>query len=691
MPSIILRPQQMQMMAAIRQALESRRHLCVESGTGTGKTLGYLLPVLRALAAGGVAGRRKRIAISTATKALQEQIVQRELPLARELLAAGADGPPISPGFPIPSFVLKGRQNYLCLSRFEKMLDGELLLPEMPEPGWLEAMWQWRQTTRTGDQAETQGPARDPVAWNRVAAHRETCTGQACRWYDACFLMAARRQAGECSLLIINHHLFFADLSIRRRGGYGLLPELDAIVFDEAHDLEAIATKYFGYRLSPFVTGELLQDVQSILPLVADRHPDLYRTWGELQTRLGTFWQSLLNGLRAVCPEVKPLRLVGSGLNRDAPLQGALPEVGLEVFLSRAGVARECCPEALGKLFRDYGRSLESTDVTGDEERAQVKQLAVRCAEIGETFDFFAGPPATGYGCLWEVRRGTQLVLEAHPISVAGELKSLFEPDAPPVICTSATMTYQQSFAFFRKQIGMPPGDEIQIPSPFDYRQQAAMYIPRHLPNPNERHFIPQAAATIIELISWSKGRTLVLCTSLAAMRAFYDCIRVLVPYPCLIQDGVAAWEVVEQFRQTSGAVLFASIGLWQGVDIPGEQLSSVIMDRMPFPRPDEPVHAARARSIVEQGGDPFMELTMPRAILLLRQGFGRLIRSARDRGIVSLLDGRAWRYERILRQNLPDGLPMYDSMDELKRVTATWFASSAVKEDRPARKVSCG
>jgi ATP-dependent DNA helicase DinG len=619
LPGYEPRPDQLAMAEAVAQALSRRRYLVAEAGTGTGKTLAYLVPAL-------LSGRR--VVVSTATKALQEQIWYRDLPLLRDRC-----------GLEASAAYLKGRSNYYCLARGEEF-ERHPTFPTREEAALWPRIREWARATETGDRAEIDLPDAY-LAWRDLSATGDTCLGRECRRWEDCFVTLARARAAAADVVLVNHHLFFADLAIRSsRAGVEVLPGYEAVIFDEAHALEDVATEYFGLQVSSYRVEELARDA---LRAVADR-PDLAsllkRTTQELQKAGERFFGAVGRGLaaelgRAAAPP-------GRRRGEEESLRGPLT------------------PAILGPLERDQARLDEALEELRGElaESASpaLAQIARRAADLRVELAAVTAMKEPSRVFFAEAR-GRGVFLRAAPIHVADELAARLYRSTDTVVFTSATLATQGDFRYFRSQVGL--GDEVEVdersyPGPFDYPAQAALVAPEGMPDPNQPAFLPAAARAIRDLTAITGGRTFVLCTSVRNMVALRDALADL-PWPVLLQGERPKHRLLEAFRERP-SVLFATQSFWEGVDVPGEALSLVVIDRLPFAPPGDPVVAARLRALAEEGRDGFGELQVPAAALALRQGFGRLIRSRSDRGLVAVLDPRLTTrgYGRAFLQSLP-------------------------------------
>jgi ATP-dependent DNA helicase DinG len=579
------RPSQVRMAHAVHRALEEQNHVIIEAGTGTGKTLAYLLPAL-------LHGRR--ILVSTGTKTLQDQIFYKDIPLLESVL-----------GRPIRAAYLKGRNNYLCRLKMETLhAEGSFSLRELKS---FKAIIDWAAETETGDRAELGSVGDDSDLWSRMDARRDRCLGTKCKDYERCFLTLVRQKAMEADIVVVNHHLFFADLSIRKSDVPAILPDYSAVIFDEAHELEDIATDYFGFHISNFRLAEFVHDANK---LEADV---------ELVSRAS---DRFFNGF---------------ALLRD----GRHPVPKLEGIESLIGA------------LQDARRSIKQMkDFSGEYEA-----LARRAGELEAELEIFRSGRLENY-VSWIERRDRGIFLEACPVDVSGMLQEKLFTRVPTCVLTSATLTVGDSFGYMRERLGLNEARELSLATEFNVQKQALLYIPKSMPDYRHPSYVERAANEIRLVLRASTGRAFVLFTSYRQMETLYQELVDDLPFPCMIQGkGGGKSRLLEEFKMTPNAVLFATASFWQGVDVKGEALSAVIIDKLPFQVPSDPLVAARSACIQRQGGNAFSEYHVPTAILRLKQGLGRLIRSTTDRGILAVLDNRlsTKSYGRLFMDSLPD------------------------------------
>ncbi len=630
------RPGQMEMAKAVERAMAERRHLIVEAGTGTGKTLAYLLPALRT---------GQRVIISTGTKALQDQLYFRDIPFLESLLGN------------LRVCMMKGRANYLCRHKLVA-LRSQPILSGLEEIDQYRQVAEWEQNTLTGDRAEISGLPESSALWAKLDARSDACLGQTCPSYQRCFITEMRRAALEADIIIVNHHLFFADLAVKREASgapdAGILPEAAAVVFDEAHELEEVASSYFGLSVSNVRFEELARDTDTMLrgKEGADRLPAITQ---QLRDRARMFFAGL------------PM----SG-------DGRQPFNGREEFLETAGDLYTGVRATLRRMEDEMGALKEIDEAPGLRKRvARLRTeleflLESNAANIVYWLERRAfgggGAPTDRSSSVGRVNersgRESRMVrsqsrntfLQATPIDVSELLSELVFETIPTVVLTSATLTVQGGFEHMRKRLGMNEARELVVPSHFRYGEQALLYLPPEMPDPREPEFPAAAAECIRRVLDITKGRAFCLFTSYSQMRDLYERLLPVLDYPILLHGTAPRKALLEEFRSTPNAVLFGTSSFWQGVDVQGEALSCVIIDRLPFAVPSDPVVQARMKVIEEAGGKPFFDYQVPEAVLTLKQGFGRLIRSLEDRGVLVLLDPRIrrQRYGQTFLASLP-------------------------------------
>ena len=598
------RPSQIRMAEAVYQALDNQSHVIIEAGTGTGKTLAYLLPALL---------HGQRVLVSTGTKTLQDQIFYKDIPLLETILER-----------PVRAAYLKGRNNYLCRLKLENAHAEGLF--SMKELRVFKKILDWSQVTETGDYGEL-GTDIDGELWSRLDARRDRCLGTKCQDYDRCFLTLMRQKAMEADIVIVNHHLFFADLSIRKSDVGGILPDYTAVIFDEAHELEEIATEYFGFHVSNFRISELVGDAKRLSERSEAEMDDL----SSVQRASDRFFGGLA--------------MMGEGRH---PMRNFRDLEGMDALIGALQDAKNTL-----KKQKDFSGEWEA--------------LERRAGEIASELEIFRNGTLENF-VSWIERRGRGLFLEACPVDVSGLLREKLFERIPACVLTSATLTIAESFGYFRQRIGMEVGEELTLSTEFDVRSQAMLYVPGRMPDYRHPSYLNRAVEEIQNILNASRGRAFVLFTSYQQMMAAYEVVSHDLQWPCLVQTRSAGKSrLLEEFKITPHAVLFATSSFWQGVDVKGEALSAVIIDKLPFQVPSDPLVSARMMRVEREGGSAFSDYQLPHAILRLKQGLGRLIRSKTDRGVLAILDNRLSTkgYGKLFMASLPD-YTVTDSVEDL-------------------------
>jgi ATP-dependent DNA helicase DinG len=598
------RAAQLEMAEVVNDAVETHHHAIVEAGTGTGKTLAYLIPAISS-------GRR--VVISTATKSLQEQLFQKDIPFLRKHFAPN-----------LKVALMKGRSNFLCLSKLHQLPD-QTLLKGIDEMDYFRQIKDWAKLTETGDRAELTFLPDDSELWGRLDARRDTCTGQKCSSFDPCFVTGMHQRAKDADLIIVNHHLFFADLALKQDDFGSILPEYSAVVFDEAHEMEDVASEYFGRQISNFRFEELGRDTDQTLRLLNLGAPSLLRKTQRIRERSRSFF------------ELFP------------PREGrfAFSQREREAFLEQN---RETYDVLVSSL-----KSLETEIAAQTDKPEELMRMARRSFELRQELLFLFESNEKNF-VYWYERRNKGVFLTATPIDVSQILRGRLFEQFDTVILTSATLTVGGRFDYIRQRLGLDHAKERKLPPEFDYPSQALLYLPQKMPDVRDPGFPARAADEIVQLLGHSQGRAFCLFTSYSQMNDLFERVRSRVSFPLLLQGTAPRSALLERFKNTEGAVLFATASFWQGVDVPGEQLSCVIVDRLPFAVPSDPVVAARVQALQDDGRNAFAEFQIPQAVLSLKQGFGRLIRTKTDRGVLALLDARIQRmpYGKIFLESLP-------------------------------------
>jgi len=590
------------MAEAVEAALAEKKHLLVDAGTGTGKTLAYLVPAL-------LCG--KRVVVSTGTKNLQEQLFYKDIPFLQQHFDR-----------PLQVCYMKGRANFACRQKIYDA-DREPILSGLEEIADFQIIREWEKTSTTGDRSEIKTLPESSSAWHKVDARRELCTGQKCQQFERCFLTEMHRRAHESDIIIVNHHLFFADLAVKDDDFGGIIPEYAAVVFDEAHEIEDVAGKYFGVGVSNYQFQELVRDISAVSRAKQFGSGELDRTLDTLDDRAQQFF--LLFG----------------------ETEGRIAFKGHAAFFDQHGEALEDLMRALELI----GTHLQLVKTAPDE----VIPLFRRVLEMQQRLEFWRKGADRSY-VYWVERRGRGCFLQATPIDVSSLLEIKLFDKLDTVILTSATLAVGETFEFAERRLGIRHTRSLVVPSHFEYAKQALLYVPQHLPDPRSPAFTRAAAEEITRILHHTRGRAFVLFTSYQQMRLVYDRVSLDIDYPTLMQGTGPRNALLDEFRATPHCVLFATSSFWQGVDVQGDQLSCVIIDKLPFAVPSDPVVEARIERIREEGGNPFYEYQIPQAALALKQGFGRLIRSKTDRGVLVLLDNRITkqRYGQVFFDSLP-------------------------------------
>jgi ATP-dependent DNA helicase DinG len=608
--------------------------LLAEAGTGTGKTLAYLIPAILS---------RRRVLISTGTKNLQEQIFYKDLPVLRESL-----------GLPFTASYMKGRGNYLCLHRFESFKEGgtaQSLGFTRDESIYVRLIDQWRTQTATGDRSELEDLPEDLPFWKDIAATSENCIGTECPHYDECFITRMRQRAAESDLVVVNHHLLCADAAVRQSAYGEVIPTCHYAVVDEAHQLEDVATQYFGIAVSNYRVDDLGHDVDRAVAaklLPDEEAADNLKNRAERVRDHARAFFSVLQLIRFDGPGAggndTRLRIGATQLNRVAD-EGLSLVRALEALEAEIALTREAPPDILA--------------------------LGTRAAELRKDLDFLLRASDSGFVYYLDVR-GRGVFLRASPIDVSSIVRDLLLDRMAGTVLTSATLTVDGSFEYLRSRLGIRKAQEIRLPSEFDYSQQAILYLPKRMPDPRSREFAAAVAREVVEIVKRTKGRAFVLFTSYANLREVQARATAEIEYPILVQGTAPRSALLRDFKATANAVLLATSSFWQGVDVVGEALSCVIIDKLPFASPGDPITSARIEAITAAGGSAFGEYQIPLAILALQQGLGRLIRHRQDRGVLAVLDPRlrSMGYGRRFLNSLPPA-PVTTELRDIDRFFA--------------------
>ena len=606
------RPRQSQtdMARAVADAIVRRATLLAEAGTGTGKTFAYLVP---ALLWGG------KVIVSTGTKNLQDQLFLRDIPVVRKAL-----------NVPVTIALLKGRANYLCHCHLDRtQQNGRLTARE--DVGYLREIARFAKTTSTGDKSELSRVPESALIWNLVTSTRDNCLGAECTHYQDCFVMKARKEAQQADVVVVNHHLFFADVALKDTGVAELLPSANTVIFDEAHQLPDTATTFFGDTVSTSQVMELCRDV------LAE---------GLTHARDGADWAA------TIAPVEKAVR----------DLRLAFPAEGIKLAREQIADSSAFFPalEHLKAMLSQMTAVLAS-----QAERAEtLEQCRSRSAELGARLDAWApvdDPEQRAAKVLWVEAFSQSLQLHQTPLSIAPVFSKQREGPPRAWIFTSATLAVKNDFSHYSAQLGLTEEPSKSWPSPFDYARQALLYVPPDLPAPNSPGYTDAVVEAALPVIEAARGRAFLLCTTLRAVKRAAELLRETfearqLPWPLLVQGELGRTELLSRFRAAGNAVLIGSQSFWEGVDVRGDALSVVIIDKLPFAPPDDPVLAARIADMEKRGLNGFMHHQLPEAIISLKQGAGRLIRDERDRGVLMICDPRliSKPYGRRIWQSLP-------------------------------------
>lgn len=595
-PSFEYRPQQLELAEAATRIFEKGGSLLAEVGTGTGKTLGYLVPAV-------ISGRQT--IISTGTKNLQEQIFNKDIPLLRKMW----------PG--LKGAILKGRANYLCRRRLADAMQ-KPFLPGSREAEFLNDVASWAGRTITGDRAELDWISDDESLWAWVSAEHEACLSSRCPLIQECFITRARKAASAADLVVVNHYLLMAEAALGGTGG-GLMPEGGILVVDEAHLLEEIATRNLGMEASSGYLARFFAEASSAASGMSDKKAArLARRGFEMLDALG----------RSVPPEE------GSFLIQPEPLSGALVILG-----------------GLGDLLCRISAQMEKSAP----ESPEVEYLSRLSSRYSEAVTFICGLSDSSF-IYWYEKKGTQTAFYSSPVDVSGELPRLLFDRYRSVLLTSATLAVGGNFGYMKRRLGLERADELIADSPFDYRRQAVLYIPRDLPVPNAGGFPEAVVGKVIPLLELTDGRAFILCTSRRNLEIIQKILKDKTDFKIIRQGDAPRSTLLKEFVESPRAVLVATTSFWQGVDVPGEALSAVVVDRLPFASPDDPITRGRIDHISDRGGNPFGEYQLPSAVIMLKQGLGRLIRRKTDHGLLAVMDTRitSRAYGRVFLSSLP-------------------------------------
>lgn len=620
LPNYEYRPSQLEMAQAVLDAIEQEGHLCVEAGTGTGKTLAYLIPSLFS---------KRRVIVSTATRNLQEQLFFKDIPFIKEHL------------FPQLSVTyMKGRQNYLCLKKLYQM-GGASALPGGDQE--LREIRQWAAKTETGDRVELDWIVDDDSIWKTLDARGETCVGQKCEHFDTCFVTRMRQRAFESDLIIVNHALLFSNLAIQNDETGRVLPDFAVLILDEAHEVEDVACAHFGKEVSSYQVDDLCRDFMSVFP--AD--PDMILAVGEIESHARAFFEAF---------------------------PGPEGRYSLSFFRSPHGMIdlrleNSASYERLKASLQTLYHQIQRRDQRPIDSEALIRRLSQLAADLEEVFH--GDDEERVY---WFDRRSRGVVLRISPIDVAPILEEVVFSTTPTVVLTSATLRTASSFEYIRGRLGVKKSKELAVAGEFNYSKQAILYVPASFPEPKSDQYFLRALRDVREILNITQGHAFLLFTSFQQMNRFYKSLLDRLPFPLLRQGEMPKNRLLEVFRTTPNAVLCATSSFWQGVDVQGDALRAVIIDKLPFQVPSEPIVAARLSRLEREGRNAFLDYSVPEAIITLRQGLGRLVRSREDHGILAILDSRirSRSYGRLFLESLPN-CPVTDNIGTLRNFCSSY------------------
>jgi ATP-dependent DNA helicase DinG len=607
------RESQQDMADAVEDAIANGHNLIAEAGTGTGKTFAYLVPALRS---------GKRVIVSTGTKTLQDQLFHRDLPRVREVLGAR-----------LRTSLLKGRANYLCLYRLDQThKEGRFTTRE--QAPHLHATRAWAQRTSSGDRGEFAEVPEDSPLWPRITSTAENCVGAECPMFADCFVVKARRAAQEADVVVVNHHLLFADLAIKQEGFGEILPGANAFILDEAHQIPELAGQFFSSSVTSRQITELANDVLAECGSVS----------GSLA--------SLRESVEAISPATKKAR---HSLDR-LPAKGGF-----------AAIENDADAQTDLHALSDTMRALTDALEKQAERSRGLASVHERAANICQRLQEVTDGDANG-AVHWYELSPHGFTLHATPLDLAPPLRALREQSNASWIFTSATLSVAGEFQHFSRQLGLDDPVAMSLASPFDFTRQALAYVPKGLPEPNDPSYTERVVAAARPVLDAARGRTFMLFTSHRALRRAAE-LLVDIPYPLFAQGTAPRHQLLTEFRESGNGVLLGAASFWEGVDVAGEALSCVIIDKLPFAAPDDPVLEARLSALRENGGNPFFDWQIPAAVIALKQGAGRLIRDVADRGVLMLCDPRitSRAYGKLFLKSLPP-LPLTRELADVQK-----------------------
>ena len=613
------RAAQLEMASAVAGVFADGGILLAEAGTGTGKTLAYLVPAILS---------RQRVLVSTGTKNLQEQIFFKDLPILKDAL-----------GVPFTATYMKGRGNYLCRHRFEALKDAAAVQTSA-ERETIAMIDEWSRQTETGDRAEMEDLPEDFLLWPDIAATSENCLGAECPRFNDCFVTQMRQRAAESDVVIVNHHLLCADASVRQSAFGEVIPSCAYAIVDEAHQLEDVATQYFGKAISNYRFDDLAHDLDRAITThqIADT---------EKADELRIDVDHVRTSARILFGTLQTLRFEGGA--------GAESRVRVKAPLLERATGES------GALVRAL-EGVEATIALTKDIPEDVLALGRRASELRADVEFLMRASDPGYVYYLEVR-GRGVFLRASPIDVSDVVREMLLDRMQATVLTSATLAVDGSFDYVRSRLGIRRAVETRLRSEFDYARQAILYLPKRMPDPRAPQFVASAGREVIDILKRTEGRAFVLFTSYANLRQVHQVAAAELSFPILVQGTAPRSALLREFKATPHSVLFATSSFWQGVDVVGEALSCVIIDKLPFASPGDPITSARIEAINADGGNAFADYQIPLAILALLQGLGRLIRHRTDRGVLAILDPRlkSMGYGRRFLASLPPAPVTHD------------------------------